>query len=67
MCKMQAFFRSPSTDASVSWKNYIKWIEDECVFVLLSSPLLFILIPKRAFDADQLALFRNTLRQKIPS
>jgi hypothetical protein len=43
----------------------IKWIEDERVFVLVSSPLIVALVPKRAFDPGQLALFKDTLRQKI--
>ena len=58
-------FRSVSTDGLVSWKGYIKWIEDERVFVLFSSPQIFVLIPKRAFDADQLHAFQQSLRQKI--
>ena len=58
-------FRSVSTDGLVSWKHFIKWIEDESVFVLFSSPQIFVLIPKRAFDADQLPVFQQSLRQKI--
>jgi len=58
-------FRSASTDGSVLWDHYIKWIEDDSVFVLFSSPLIFVLIPKRAFDSDQLHQFKETLRQKI--
>lgn len=58
-------FRSASTDASVLWEHYIKWIEGDSVFVLFSSPLIFVLIPKRAFDSDQLRQFKETLRQKI--
>ena len=58
-------FRSVSTDGSVSWKHFIKWIEDESVFVLFSSPQIFVLIPKRAFGADQLPVFQQSLRQKI--
>jgi len=49
----------------VLWDHYIKWIEDDSVFVLFSSPLIFVLIPKRAFDSDQLHQFKETLRQKI--
>jgi hypothetical protein len=59
-------FRSASTDGTVSWKRYIKWIEEKHVFVLFSSPLIFVIVPKRAFAAEQLLAFRETLRQKIP-
>ncbi len=58
-------FRSEGTDALVAWSRYVKWIEGECVFVLFSSPWMFVSIPKRAFDADQQSQFRETLRQKI--
>jgi hypothetical protein len=58
-------FRSEGTNGLVSWKHYLKWIEDEFVFVLFRSPLIFVLIPKRAFDAAQLLVFRQTLREKI--
>jgi len=50
----------------VLWNHYRKWMEDESVFVLLSSAMVFVLIPKRAFDQDQLALFREMLHKKIP-
>lgn len=59
-------FHSPNTDASVSWEHYIKWIENGSIFVLFSSPLIFVIIPKRAFDADQLPRFKDILRKKIP-
>jgi hypothetical protein len=59
-------FRSATTDGSVSWKNYIRWIEDKYVFVLFPSPVIFVVVPKRAFAADQLGWFRETLREQVP-
>ena len=60
-------FHSGTTDALVSWDHYKKWIEGESVFVLFTSAVIFVLVPKRAFDPDQLVLFKETLRQKIPA
>jgi hypothetical protein len=54
-----------STEGLVLWKHYIKWIEDECCICpfLLAADLR----PnsKRAFDAYQLPVFRQTLHQNI--
>jgi len=58
-------FRSATMDASVSWNHYCKWSEDESVFVLFTSAILFVLIPKRAFDRDKVVLFKEILCQKI--
>ena len=49
----------------MSWNHYNKWIEDESVFVLFTSAIIFVLIPKRAFDPKQLVLFREMLHAKI--
>lgn len=59
-------FVTESSDATVSWKRYGKWLEDECVFVLFPTPQLFVTIPKRAFSPDDLPLFKETLRRNIP-
>jgi hypothetical protein len=58
-------FRTADSDASVSWSRYVNWAEDDCVFVLFSSPWMFVIIPKRAFDAVQQTQFREMLRQRI--
>ena len=58
-------YRSATTDASVSWNHYCKWSEDESVFVLFTSAILLVLIPKRAFDRDKVVLFKEILCQKI--
>ena len=58
-------FRSLGIDSSAAWNHYIKWIEDDQVFALFRSSLIFVIVPKRAFSADQLISFKGILRQKI--
>ena len=59
-------FVTESGDGTVLWRRYIKWLEVECVFVLVHTPQFFVIIPKRAFGPDELALFKQVLRQNIP-
>jgi len=47
------------------WSHYTGWSEAETVFLLIASPLLYIIIPKRAFSAEQLAEFRALLTRHI--
>jgi hypothetical protein len=58
-------FRSRQTDSKVDWSAYINWVEGKGVFALFHHPKIFIVIPKRAFSADQLAEFRELLRRKV--
>lgn len=58
-------YRSVNTDATVSWNSYIKWMQDEMVFALFPTPKIFIVIPKRAFSAEQVKAFSEILQQKI--
>jgi hypothetical protein len=60
-------FLSETSNGAASWKRYIKWLENEYVFVLFVTPGMFISIPKRAFGPDDLALFGEALRQNIPA
>lgn len=58
-------FRSPQTDSKVNWGAYVNWVEEKEVFSLFPHPRIFIVIPKRAFNADQLVEFRELLRRKV--
>jgi hypothetical protein len=40
-------------------------VEEKAIFALFPHPKIFIVIPKRAFSADQLVEFRELLRQKV--
>lgn len=44
------------------WSHYTKWLENDHVFLLYHSDVMFELIPKRWFSSrDQLANFRNAV------
>jgi YcxB-like protein len=58
-------FRSQHTDSTIAWSAYIKWLEEREIFALFPNPKLFIVIPKRAFTAEQTNEFRELLRQHV--
>ncbi len=58
-------FRSEHVDSKVGWSAYAKWLEEGAIFALFPNPKLFIVIPKRAFTADQTNEFRELLRQHV--
>jgi predicted membrane channel-forming protein YqfA (hemolysin III family) len=58
-------FHSNHMDGKVAWSSFVKWHEGKSVFALMSSPVIFHAVPKRAFTPEALAQFRETLRQRI--
>jgi hypothetical protein len=58
-------FRATGHESSLSWDRYIRWREDERIFLLFSSPWMFVIIPKRAFDSALQRQFREMLLQNI--
>lgn len=58
-------FRSQHTDSKVGWSAYVKWLEEKAIFALFPNPKVFIVIPKRAFTADQMSEFRELLREHV--
>lgn len=56
---------SAITDTKTEWTAYVRWLEGSEVFAVMSSPVVFMVIPKRAFTPEQLTLFRELLRTKI--
>jgi len=57
--------RTQHGDSQVAWSAYIGWGEEKSVFVILPQPRIYVPIPKRAFTAEQLAEFRETLRRNV--
>lgn len=50
----------------IPWAQFLKWTEDEQLFLLYSNRLLFRMIPKHAFpDQAAIADFSGLLREKI--
>jgi hypothetical protein len=55
-------FRSPTTDSKMSWQNFARVLESKSMFLLFTSVQAFLVVPKRAFTAEQL----NEFRARIP-
>jgi hypothetical protein len=48
------------------WTDFLKWRENERLFLLYTSDAAFMMLPKRAFkDAEQVADFGSLVREKI--
>jgi hypothetical protein len=58
-------FHNPHAESKVAWSAYIGWGEAKSVFILMPQPRMYITIPKRALDEEQLAEFREILRRNI--
>ena len=48
------------------WKNYVRFLESEDAFLIYSAPILFRILPKRAFSTEQCEEFRSLAAQHIP-
>lgn len=50
----------------IPWGDFVKWLQDEQVFLLFTSRILYLNIPKRTFaSSDQLADFTAHLVEKV--
>lgn len=54
-----------SFDATLLWSHFLKYFEDDKVFVLLQNSQIFNLVPKRALSADQIGELRQMFNSKI--
>ena len=57
---------TPQSRVLVRWADYVKRRENDAVILLYHSDPLFQFLPKRAFDAAQLASLRTFL-DRVPS
>ncbi len=57
--------KSSQSESNSNWSAYVRWLENKRVIVLFTSPLVFVVVPKRSFSEDQLASFRALLRDNI--
>jgi len=60
-------FHSAHADSNVAWSAYVGWAESKSVFVIMPQPRIYVTIPKRAFEDEQVGEFRETLRCNIVS
>jgi hypothetical protein len=54
-------------DSKLAWNNFIRWIESKNQFILYTSPVGFVMIPKRGFSPEQIAEFRSALIDNVSS
>jgi hypothetical protein len=55
-------FASQLTEGTTAWSTYVKWLENDKVFALMSSNTAMVVIPKRAFSEQQAEEFRRLLQ-----
>ena len=52
--------------ARIPWSDFIRWRENDQLFMLYLSDVAFHIVTKRAFnDADEISAFRRLVQQKI--
>jgi hypothetical protein len=59
-------FKTDESDSSTTWRTFVKWRERKTVFVLFSSPVVFYVLPKRAFAPEQVEELREMLKRNVP-
>ena len=60
-------FKTSLSESRTSWKSFIKYSENAEVFAIRPSPVIFNVIPKRAFTEEQIKMFRETLQRNLTS
>lgn len=58
-------FQSDLGNSHLQWSGFVTWVEEKQVFALFTNPKVFVIVPKRAFTSEQVAEFREMLRQHI--
>jgi hypothetical protein len=53
------------SDSQAEWKTFVGWAENEQVFILLYSTIMFVPIPKRAMTEAQQQEVRALLKQHL--
>ncbi|HEX8814107.1 MAG TPA: YcxB family protein [Terriglobales bacterium] len=62
-----AHWRWNGGSSDIGWKNYIRTVEGKNHFLFYISPVNFIILPKRAFDEQQINELQSLLSQQIHS
>jgi len=58
-------FETSLGESRTSWRSFIKYSENPQVFVIRPSPVIFNVIPKRAFTEDQVKAFQAILHRNV--
>ena len=58
---------NPSAKSEHQWNSIRRWLENDAMFLLYTSPRLFMMLPKRAFEPVEADEFRKLLLRKLPA
>jgi hypothetical protein len=58
-------FQGNTGRSETEWSHFVMWLESKNLILLYQSPIVFMILPKRAFAPDQLSEFRALLTQKV--
>jgi hypothetical protein len=56
----------PNSDSRSDWSEFVKVVESDSLFVLLSSGTTFYTIPKRALASDEIGSLQSLFADKVP-
>jgi len=56
----------PNSDARSDWSEFVKVVETDSLFVLLSRGITFYTIPKRALASDAVSSLQQLFAEKVP-
>jgi hypothetical protein len=57
---------NPNMRSQRNWNMFIRWAENNRLFMVYSAPNQFLLLPKRAFGPGEADQLRDLLRGKLP-
>ncbi len=58
-------FLTPSSETRASWDAVVRYLESQDIFMLFSAPMIFSIIPKRAFAPGEADTFRDLLDKNL--
>jgi hypothetical protein len=64
--KAGVHWRWEGGSADVEWKTFIRFLECKNLFLLYYSPVVFVMVPKRALLPEQRPEFLTLLLQNVP-
>ena len=55
-----------TADSKLKWDSIVRFLESDKIFMFFYSEWSFSIVPKSAFAQNEIDLFRDLLRRKIP-
>jgi YcxB-like protein len=56
-------FETAFVDSQMKWASVVRWLESDKIFMLFHAPMIFTIIPKRAFAAGDADAFRELVKR----